>query len=255
MPGQLLKSFPPRPSAGRKIWQEATAKRLPGSTRERLPWEGNGEKSRRNTRLFYQVVLGTVDLESAVTQCLARYVDSRIERPAARGEAILAVVVVDREGRLVEAPAVSVSSFGWGVTRALEGDLAMLAEWRKAEKPLVEGLDEILRRADEEEEARPLDSATITAGYQWLVAALGLPVELAAPPRFAIRSYVFYKSSEPPEPLLLNSFFLNDLTAVKALFLEGRATPILRRYLGCDVPAARHDLLHDATALESAVAP
>jgi hypothetical protein len=200
-------------------------------------------------------VLGTVDLESAVAQCLARYVDSRIERPAARGEAILAVAIVDREGRLVEAPAVSVSSFGWGVPRALEGDLAMLAEWRKAEKPLVEGLDEILRRADEDGEDHPLDSATITAGYQWLVAALGLPIGLAAAPRFAIRSYEFYKSSEPPEPLLLNSFFLNDLTAVKALFLEGRATPNLGRYLGCDVPATRHDLLNDTTALESAVAP
>jgi hypothetical protein len=33
---------------------------------EKLSWEGAGEKARPNTRLFYQVVLGTVDFDAAV---------------------------------------------------------------------------------------------------------------------------------------------------------------------------------------------
>lgn len=223
--------------------------------RERLPWEGAGEKARRNTKLFYQVVLGTVDLGEAINQLLARYADSRVERPAARGEAILAIVIVDREGRLVELPAVSVSSFAWGAPLALQGDLTGLAEWRRAEGPLIEGIDEVIRRSGDDEENLPLDRAAITAGWEWLVTNLGLQRDLVKPPRFAIRSYEYYKSSEPPEPLLLNSFFLNDLGTARSLFSQGKATPNLRRYIGRDMPATRHDLLHDRNALEAAVAP
>jgi hypothetical protein len=221
----------------------------------RLPWEGGGEKARPKTRLFYHLVLGTVDFGMAVAHLLTRYTDSRLERPEARGEAVLAVVVLDREGRLAEAPSVSVSSFAWGAPRALRGDLADLAEWRTAEQPLVEGLDEILRRTQEDEENLPLDRATIMAGYEWLAANLDLPSEFVTPPRFAIRSYEYYKNPDPPEPLLLNSFYLKDLGTAKTLFSEGRATTNLRRYLGCDVPAIRHDLLQDTAALEAAVAP
>jgi hypothetical protein len=223
--------------------------------RDRLPWEDNGEKARPNTRLFYQIVLGTIDLEAAIAQLLARYSDSRLERPTARGEAVLAVVIVDRAGRWIEAPGVFVSSFGWGVPHALRGDLATLAEWRAAEKPLIEGLNEIFERTAADGEVLPVDRATITAGWQWLVRNLCLPRELVAPPRFAIRSFPSYRSSEPPEPLLLNSFFLNDLGVAKTLFCEGRATPTLRRYLGCEIPSERRDLLYDTEALEAAVAP
>jgi AAA domain-containing protein len=226
--------------------------------RERLPWEGGGERARPKTKLFYQIVLGTVDLGAATARLLARYADFRVEPPQVRGEAMLAVVIVDRAGRLAEAPAVSISSFAWGVPRALRDDLSALAGWRQAERPLVEGLDEILRRTHEEgddEEDLPLDRAALDAGWEWLVASLGLPRDIVAPPRFAIRCFEYFKSSEPPEPLLVNSFFLHDLDAAKTHFLEASATPNLRRYLGCDAPATRWNLLHDAGALQEAVAP
>ena len=57
---------------------------------EKLPWQGVGERARPGTRLFYQLVLGTVDFGAAVERILTLYSDSRVERPAARGEAILA---------------------------------------------------------------------------------------------------------------------------------------------------------------------
>jgi hypothetical protein len=225
--------------------------------REHLPWEGKGERARPNTKLYYQIVLGTVNLEAATAQLLSCYTDSRVEKHAARGEAILAVVIVNREGRLVEAPAVSISSFAWGVPRALRYELADLGKWRTAEQLLVQGLDEVLRRfqAGDDGEELSLDRATIAAGWEWLVANLDLPRDLVAPPRFAIRCFEYFKYVEPPEPLLLNSFFLDDLGAAKTLFCEGRATPNLRRYLGCDVPEIYRDLLQDTEALESAVAP
>jgi hypothetical protein len=225
--------------------------------REHLPWEGKGEKARPNTKLYYQIVLGAVDLGAATEQLLSRYSDSRVERPTARGETLLAVVIVNREGRLIEAPAVSISGFAWGVPRALRYDLAGLGEWRTAEKPLIEGLDEVLRRAQDgaEGEELPLDRAAITAGWEWLVANLGLPRDLVAPPRFAIRSFEYFKNTEPPEPLLLNSFFLGDLGVARTLFCEDRPTPNLRRYLGCEVPEIYRDLLQDTKELEAAVAP
>src|SRR5438445_3231701 len=76
-----------------------------------LPWEGEGERPRPNYRLYYQVVLGAVDFGKSVNKLLDVYADKRVERPAPQGEAILAVVVVDNKGHLVEDPAVAVSSF------------------------------------------------------------------------------------------------------------------------------------------------
>lgn len=223
--------------------------------RDPLPWEGEGERARPNTRVYYQIVLGSVDLEKAFAGLLAQYSDSRVERPTARGETILAGVLVDREGKLIEAPAASISSFGWGVPIALRGNLAALAGWRLAEAEMVDKLDEILRQTDDEGQDLPLSRQVIQDAYEWLVSTLGLPQDLVSPPRFAVRAYQYYKSPDPPEPLLLNSFFLGDLATARASFVQGRLTPNLRRYLGVETPAERHDLLEDVSALESAVAP
>jgi hypothetical protein len=220
--------------------------------RGRLPWEA-GERSRPKTRLYYQVLLGTVDMEAATGMLLARYTDRRAERPAARGEAIVAVCVLDAAGRPVDLPAIS--SFGWGVRRALDGDLAGLADWSGVERALAERLDERLRRLDENDEVLPLDRPTLDAAFEWLVAALGVPRELVAPPRLAIRSYEYYRNPDPPEPLLLNSFFLGDLASARTLFRQGRAPAVLRRYVGALPPERRRDLLSDTRALEEAVAP
>ncbi len=74
-----------------------------------LPWQGAGEKPRPKTKLYYQMVLGSIELEPAYRELLASFPDTRPERPAAWGEAILCLVTLDRDGRLAEPPAVSVS--------------------------------------------------------------------------------------------------------------------------------------------------
>ena len=50
---------------------------------ETLPWE-RGDKSRPNYRLYYQVVLGSIKLESAINCLVARYGDNREEPPPVR---------------------------------------------------------------------------------------------------------------------------------------------------------------------------
>jgi hypothetical protein len=225
--------------------------------RERLPWEGEGEKSRPNMRLYYQVVLGSVDLGRAVPQLLARYSDLREERPAARGEAITAVLIVDRNGRLSKEDAIQVSSFAWGLPLALRGDLGSLAEWLKAEPRVIKDFDGFLRQRldSDENEQSPLDRATLQEAWEWLLARLELPRELVNQPRFAVRCYEYFRRSAPPEPLLLNSFFLADLARAKWLFRNGRAPSALRRYVGSESPGERRDLFRDPKALEEALAP
>ena len=54
--------------------------------------------------------------------------------------------------------------------------------------------------------ARPLTRAALFAAYEALVRELGLPRDWVEQlPEFAIRSYVYFKDPNPPEPLLLNS--------------------------------------------------
>ncbi len=243
-------------------WPEDLAagdrKAVASLTEEKLPWEGIGEPAPANRRLFYQVILGTVDFSTALEQFLSLYTDSRAERPAARGEAILAAVTINREGRLVETPAAALSSFAWGLPYALRGDLTSLAKWHTEDETIHKELDELLRGAlnDKDHEVEPvLDREAITQAYEWLLKRLGLPEKLTKPPRFAIRVCVSAKSSDSPEPLLLNSFFLGDLAAAKNMFSEGRATVNLRLYLGERTPPHTQDLLADRDALDAAVAP
>lgn len=218
------------------------------------PWSRSGG-GRRNYKLYYQVVLGSIKLDAAVGALIAKYGDTRPERQGSRGEAILATIMLDRHGKPVEEPAVAISSFAWGVPRALSGDLAVLGGWQSAEQPLLQQLDRQVRRQDAEGELLPLDLPTIRNAYHWLVTTLALPPDLVQPPRFAIRSYQYYRNSDPPEPLLLNSFFLSDLAAAISLWREGKATSNLKRYLGAEQPASPRDLLQDHEALIEAVAP
>jgi hypothetical protein len=211
--------------------------------------------ARPHTRLYYQIVLGTVDQEAAVAKLMATYADTRVERHNARGEAVLAVILVDRDGRPIEAPATAISSFGWAVPRALAGELDTLGAWAEVEKRLVEGLDRVIRQEDSNGDLQALDAASIHNAYHWPVSTLGLSADVVQPPAFAIRSYEYFKNPEPPESLLLNSFFLMDLAMTAYHFRQNMATANLRRYLGAVRPETRRDLLHDRGALASAVRP
>jgi hypothetical protein len=162
-----------------------------------LPWEAGG-RGRKDMKLYYQVVLGSVKLETAVAKLLERYADRRVERPRVRGEAGLAIIIVNRDGKPVEESAVAVSSFGWGVPRALSGDLTDLASWRSKEQELVEKIDRLIKRTDEKGELLPLDAKKIRRAFDWLVSELGLTSDLLEPPRFAIRTYEYYKNPGSP---------------------------------------------------------
>jgi hypothetical protein len=75
-----------------------------------MPWQQPGG-GRKSYRLYYQVVLGTIKFDDAVTALLAKYSDTRPERPRRRGEAVLASIMLDRSGKPIDEPAVTISSF------------------------------------------------------------------------------------------------------------------------------------------------
>jgi energy-coupling factor transporter ATP-binding protein EcfA2 len=219
-----------------------------------LPWAG-GAKGPPGTRLYFQIVLGSIVMQPAIAALLDRFADTRPERPQARGETPLAVVIVDREGRPIPDSCAVVSSFGWGLPQALGSDPASLGRWAEEEERVRSALHDRLYCEGKDGKAVPLDTTSIESAFAWLAAEYGLDRTMLHPPTFAVRSTVPFKSSEPPEALLLNSFFLKDLAKADTLVAEKRAPDTLKRYLAMIAPSDRRDLLGDQAAIEAAVAP
>lgn len=220
-----------------------------------LPWSGAGEPGKPSFNLYYQVVLGSLDLGKAIGRLLERYSDLRPERPAKSGQALAAVATLDRHGKLVEAPAVTLASFAWGLPLALRGELAELAGWPEAKRGLAEALEDQLRPRGEGEKDRPLQRRDFERAWRWLVEELGLPEGLLRGPRYALRCYEPVKNDAPPETLLFDNFFLEDLAAARRLFAANHAPATLEAYFGRRPPARRRALLTDDATLEEAVAP
>ena len=231
-------------------------RRQVASITDTLPWE-HGERSLPNRRLYYQIVLGSVKVEPAFGQLLDRYADTRPDRPPTREKAILATVLVDRTGRLIEGsgPAVAISSFAWGVMTALNGELTDLARWPDVERELVKRVEAKLRALtnDEEDGIRPLTRDDLLQTFRALVSALGLPADFIEPPTFALRTYGYFKN--PPDAQILNSFFLRDLDVARQLFRDACAPETLRRYLGSIPPESRVDIRQDEHMLREVLAP
>lgn len=220
-----------------------------------LPWQRN-EKSRPNRRLFYHVVLGAIRMQDATARLMEAFRDADIERASPTGFAPIAILTLDKVGLPIAEPAVTISSFAWGLPIALAKDLEALGSWPSVETKLLVALDKCVRRADPTSgEALSIDRPTLTATFERLVEILKLPRDLIEPPHFAIRVYHWWKAEEPPDPPPMGSFFLGDLARVKAL-VTGKSVPGgLARYLGLQRPDTYLDLLCDDAALDVAVAP
>ena len=219
-----------------------------------LPWVRGPEKAPKNTKLYYQVILGALPIDRATTALLKAFGDNRPERPLVRGYAALASITVDQEGRPIAGDAIAVSSFGWGYKLAREGRLAELKTWPQIERRLIDELEKRLKR-DEDDEVLPLDEGTISGAFRWLCDEFGSPEDERVAPSFAIRLYRWLYAPGDPEPLLLNSFFLEDLARARGLHNRSQIGPALASYLGLNPPEKPIDLLQDRTALEQLLAP
>lgn len=220
-----------------------------------LPWV-IGEKSLPKKRLYYELILGAVELAPAVDALLRVYSDNRPNRPSAQGYCPVASIVLDKDGRpLEDENSFTISSFAWGVPVALRGDLKALADWPYQERSLVKDFKERLIKWDRDGEIVPLTKKHILELFAFLSDTLGLAVCKVKPPYFAVRRYEFFASKTPPEPGLLNSFFLDDLAAARTLAGNGALPHALKHYLGIEKPPHRTDLLQDDAGLQNLLQP
>jgi hypothetical protein len=220
-----------------------------------LPWE-IGEKSLPKKRLYYELILGAIELAPAIETLLKVYADQRPDKPSIRGYSPVASILLDKDGRPLEEDAcASISSFAWGVPIALQGDLRKLADWPAQGKLLMSAFRKILIKHDRNNEVVSLTKEHITELFCHLVDALKLHDHTVQAPHFALRRYEFFASKTPPEPSLLNSFFLEDLATAQVLANEGQLPHALQHYLGIKKPSRRINLLEDDAGLQHLLQP
>ncbi|UIL26908.1 hypothetical protein LZK75_17295 [Rhizobium leguminosarum] len=99
----------------------------------------------------------------------------------------------------------------------------VLKRWPDEERGLLEGLLAKLSIADAEGNPLPLTRDAIQGGFEWLARRIRLGSKFIKPPSIVLRSYQYYKFPDPPEAVLLNSFFLGDLAKATTLVGGGHA--------------------------------
>ncbi len=181
-------------------------------------------------------------------------VDEERSRPDGK-KAAMGSILVDKDGYLVEGNGITVSSFAWALKPALDLQLAGLGAWPKAQRRIIEELDRILRRHDDNGEPIALNADVILTAHRWIVSQFGVPEHLVEPPTFALRIFQHFKAKTPPETSLLNSFYLEDLGEAVGLITSGKAGAGLQRYMGIGRPEQTIDVLSPVSAIEPFVAP
>ena len=220
-----------------------------------LPWE-LGERSRPKKRLYYELILGAIALAPAVEELLKLYSDNRPDKPSMKVYCPIASVLLDKKGRpLEEDLSVVISSFAWGVPIALQGNLKNLADWPHQEKQLTGEFKKRLIRRNRNDEVVPLTKKHIGELFDHLVRTLNLVGHEIKAPYFVLRHYEFFASKTPPEPGLLNSFFLEDLGLARTLESKNTLPHALKYYLGIAKPPRRTDLLENNAGLQNLLQP
>lgn len=220
-----------------------------------LPWE-RGEKSLPKKRLYYEIILGTINVGSAVERLLKVYGDNRPDAQEIRSHSPIASFMVDKEGRpLDEDSCLVISSFAWGVPVALSGDLKRLAGWASEERQLTNELKSEILKKDSSGEVPILTAEKIESLYSQLSGMLQLEGLEVKTPYFGLRRYEYFGNKNPPEPGLLNSFYLADLLKVQKMAVTSKLPFALSYYLGERKPVTKSNLLDDKAAIRSLLQP
>ncbi|MNS04903.1 Viral (Superfamily 1) RNA helicase [compost metagenome] len=219
-----------------------------------VPW-GPNARSKPSYKLYFEVVLGSIALDKATDELVKVFgEDEERSRPDGK-KAAIGSILIDKEGYVLEDKGVAVSSFAWALKLALDLKLGSLGNWPNVEPRIIEHLDRMVRRHNEEGEPIPIDLNVVHNAYKWLVSQFSVPEHLVEPPTFAIKVFHHFKAKAPPEPSLLNSFYLEDLGEATKLLETGKAGTGLRRYMGIGRPDQKIDVLSPISAVEPFVAP
>ena len=219
-----------------------------------VPW-GPNARSKPNHRLYFEVVLGAIALDKATDELVKVFgEDEERSRPDGK-KAAIGSILIDKEGYVLEDNGVAVSSFAWALKPALDLKLGSLGAWPKVEQCIIERLDRMVRRHNEDGDPIPIDLDVVLNAHRWLVSQFGVPEHLVEPPTFVLKVFHHFKAKALPEPSLLNSFYLEDLGEAAELIEAGKAGTGLRRYMGIGRPDQKIDVLSPVSAVEPFVAP
>lgn len=219
-----------------------------------IPW-GSNARSKPNHRLYFEVFLGAIALDKATDELVKVFGDDE-ERSRPDGKkAAIGSILIDSKGYMLEDNGIAISSFAWALKPALDLKLGSLGVWPKVELRITERLDRIVRRHNDDGEPIPIDLDVVFQAHRWLVSQFGVPEHLVEPPTFALKVFHHFKAKTPPEPSLLNSFYLEDICQAAELIEAGKAGAGLRRYMGIEKPGRKVDVLSPVSAVEQFVAP
>lgn len=218
-----------------------------------LPWLKD-ERPRKNYTLYYEVILGAIDMDIADTKLADAFGQTEEKQRPSKNKAVIASILVDKNGYPVP-DACAISSFAWALPLTLKRKLEVLNNWPQIEDKLKSYLYNACSPKDKEGRVLPLTSATIFQVYEWLLEQLQIPKELASRPEFCLRQYHYYKSKEAPECSVLNSFFIEDLQTTLSCYLDGSTGKGLKQYIGEEQPNNSYDLLKNIDALEQVLSP
>jgi hypothetical protein len=125
----------------------------------------------------------------------------------------------------------------------------------------------VKKTIDPEQNKRKSSSLTWEAlekAFHWLTKALDLDLKYVKPPSFAIQTYQYVRPpkknepplpSEPPEAIILNSFYLEDLGQAFKLFNAGEETLNLNKFLLKVSPIKKNCILTQKEVLKDAIQP
>lgn len=237
---------------------EGRGRKLVHLKEQPAPWdvpENQPQPKEDEQAVYWLIYLGQMDLSVATRSLLAKFPDDQAdERMDVKGITTTAVLVLDVRGCPVPEKSF-LSSFSWGYGLVRQDKLRELAAFPEAERRLKAAIDDRIIRQDNSGTIQPTTREALEELTRWLIAELCLPEDEVEPSAIAVRVPIRRKSSEPPEPELLNSFLLDDLARVRRSLRAGDAGPALRRYLQLSEPPERRDINDDLTLVRETVAP
>jgi hypothetical protein len=85
---------------------------------DRVPWER--QRSRPDERTYYCVILGFIRMDVANKRLIEKFGKDEERGWRKSRKAVIATVLVDKEGILVEENGIAISSFAWGLPLVLK---------------------------------------------------------------------------------------------------------------------------------------
>lgn len=221
-----------------------------------LPWTNQKfAKSGNEKAVFWIVYLTPIDLARAFKSILSLFPDIQAgERIQSGGEAPAAALVLDEKGCPVP-DGVFLASFGWSYGKLREQKLSELPRFSEHEDEIIQKIGERITRFDKDQNLLPLERSDLTVTSEWLTKKLNLPPEELDLDPVCVRFRQYRENADPPEPELLNSFFIRDLLLVKEEVKKLEIGVALSRYLAITPPTRENDIVKEESLLKETLSP